>query len=411
MNVKHSSGKSVDPVLIQLENEFSEELSSILEFWSSSCVDEKYGGFIGTMDHFGKIVPKASKGCILNARILWTFSAAFRMTKTEKYKALADRAYAYITDYFWDNKNGGLFWELDYLGTPLNTKKQAYAQGFGIYAFSEYYRATGIEASLEYAKELYNILDEKFWDYQFTGYFEAFTQDWQEIKDMRLSTKDLNAPKSMNTHLHILEPFTNLYRVWPVGKLKNSIQSLIQIFTHKIFDTKTNHLNLFFTKNWTSHYQEVSFGHDIEGAWLLNEAGMVINDGNLDPNLKSVTDKLIRVTIKEGLDSDGSIFYERHGSNLDTHKHWWPQAEGLVGFMDAYEHDRDKEYLDRLVKLWEFIKINMIDKVNGEWYWSVDQQNIPVVTENKAGFWKCPYHNGRAMMELIERIDKMKSAS
>jgi len=411
MKAKHSSGKRLDPVLIRLKTEFSAELSNILEFWSSSCVDEKYGGFIGTMDHFGKIVPNAPKGCILNARILWTFSAAFRMTKTEKYKVLADRAYAYITDYFWDNKNGGLFWELDYLGNPLNAKKQAYAQGFGIYAFSEYYRATGVEASLEYAKELYNILDEKFWDYQFTGYFEAMTQDWHEIKDMRLSTKDLNAPKSMNTHLHILEPLTNLYRVWPVAKLKNSIQSLIQIFTHKIYDTKTNHLNLFFTKNWTSQYQEVSFGHDIEGAWLLNEANMVINDGNLDPALKSVTDKLIEVTIKEGMDSDGSIFYERHGSNLDTHKHWWPQAEGLVGFMDAYEQDQDQEYLDRLVKLWDFIKINMLDKINGEWYWRVDQQNKPVVTENKAGFWKCPYHNGRAMMELIERIDKMKSLS
>ena len=411
MKTKYSPGNDFDPVLLRLKNEFSAELNNILEFWSSSCVDEKYGGFIGTMDHFGKIIPEGSKGSILNSRILWTFSAAYRISKIEEYKILADRAYRYITNHFWDDKNGGLFWELDYFGNPLVTKKQAYAQGFGIYAFSEYYRATGFEQSLTYAKELYVILEEKFWDFQFSGYVEALTQDWQVIEDMRLSLKDLNAPKSMNTHLHILEPFTNLYRIWPNARLKNSIQSLILIFTNKIYDAKTNHLNLFFANNWTTQFQEVSFGHDIEAAWLLNEADMVINDGNLNPELQKITKKLIEVTISEGLDSDGSIFYERNGAHLDTDKHWWPQAEGLVGFMDAYELDMNQEYLDKLIKLWDFIKSNMLDKSNGEWYWRVDQKNKPITTENKVGFWKCSYHNSRAMMELIERINKMKSIS
>ena len=342
---------------------------------------------------------------------MWTFSAAYRFSKNEAYKILADRAYRYITNHFWDDKNGGLFWELDYFGNPLITKKQAFAQGCGIYAFSEYYKATGLEQSLSYAKELYIILEEKFWDFQFGGYIEALTEDWQDIEDMRLSLKDLNAPKSMNTHLHILEPFTNLYRIWPEARLKSSIQSLIQIFTSKIYDAKTNHLNLVFANNWTTQFQEISFGHDIEAAWLLNEADMMINDGNLNPELQSITNKLIEVTIGEGLDTDGSIFYELNGAHLDTDKHWWPQAEGLVGFMDAYELDGNQEYLNKLIKLWDFIKSNMVDKSNGEWYWRVDQKNEPIKTENKAGFWKCPYHNGRAMIALIERINKMESVS
>lgn len=405
---KQVSNEPFEPDFSLLKKEFSSELNDLMTFWSTSCIDEKYGGFIGNMDHYGKVDPEASKGCILNTRILWTFSAAYRIFKVEEYKTIADRAYAYIIDHFWDEVNGGLYWELDFLGVPINTKKQAYVQGFGIYAFSEYYRASKIEKSLTYAKDLYHILETKFWDFQFTGYFEALTQDWQRIKDMRLSAKDLNTPKSMNTHLHILEPYTNLYRVWPNPELKNSIESLIQIFINKIYDSKTDHLNLFFETNWTTHFQEVSFGHDIEGAWLLNEADMVIHDGVLSQEVKNVTSKLVEATINEGLDTDGSIFYERNGAQLDSDKHWWPQAEGLVGFMDAYSVEENKEYLKRAVKLWDFIKSNMIDKSNGEWYWRVDKDNQPVDTEDKAGFWKCPYHNGRAMMELIERIEELK---
>ena len=408
MTDRIKSNQKFEPDFVLLKNEFSSELDDLLAFWSTSCIDEKYGGFIGNMDHYGKIDPEASKGCILNTRILWTFSAAYRVFKVEKYKKIADRAYTYIINHFWDEVNGGLFWELDFLGVPVNTKKQAYVQGFGIYAFSEYYRATGNAASLAYAKELYHILETKFWDFQFTGYFEALTHNWQKMDDMRLSAKDLNTPKSMNTHLHILEPFTNLYRVWPDSKLKNSIQSLIQIFISKIYDAKTNHLNLFFETNWTTHFQEVSFGHDIEGAWLLNEADMVIHEGKLSPEVKSISGKLVEATINEGLDTDGSIFYERNGVQLDSDKHWWPQAEGLVGFMDAYNIEGKEDYIKRVEKLWDFIKANMIDKTNGEWYWRVNQHNKPIDTEDKAGFWKCPYHNGRAMMELIERINEMK---
>lgn len=404
---KQKSNQEIEPDLLSLKDEFSSELIDLLAFWSSSSIDKKNGGFIGKMDHFGKIDHQASKGCILNTRILWTFSAAYRIFKLEAYKKMADRAYAYITSCFWDKDNSGLFWELDALGMQMNTKKQAYAQGFGIYAFSEYYRATGNDTSLAFAQELYEIMENKFWDFQFTGYFEALTQDWQIMDDMRLSAKDLNTPKSMNTHLHILEAYTNLYRVWPDPKLKNNIQSLIQIFTNKIYDRKTNHLNLFFEANWTTHFQEISFGHDIEGAWLLNEADMIIHNGVLSSEVKSVTAKLVEATINEGLDADGSVFYERNGAQLDSDKHWWPQAEGLVGFMDAYGLEGNEEHLKRVRKLWNFIKSHMIDTTNGEWYWRVDQQNNPIVTENKVGFWKSPYHNSRAMMELISRIEEL----
>ena len=394
--------------LLQLKTEFEQELINLLAFWATKTVDLENGGFIGEMDHYGNVVSKASKGGILNSRILWTFSAAYRTTGNIKYKELANRTYQYIIKHFWDIENGGLIWEIDYLGNPLNSRKQAYAQSFGIYAFSEYYRATNKIESLNYAKELYSILENNFWDAEYGGYGEALTRDWNEIDNMRLSDKDMNAPKSMNTHLHILESYTNLFRAWSNGKLKESINSLIDIFKNEIVNSKSNHLNLFFEMDWKVISTEVSFGHNIEAAWLLNEADLMINNHKLTEEVKEITSKLMMSTLAEGLDKDGSLFNNRCGNKYDTDKHWWPQAEAMVALLDAYEINPNQAYITHLDKIWNFIKYNIIDKDNGEWYWRVDENSLPNTSEVKVGFWKCPYHNGRALMELIERIEKIK---
>lgn len=392
----------------RMQKQLSEELSNILDFWSTTCVDQINGGFIGSMNHFGEVDESANKGCILNTRILWTFAAAYRLNGESAYKKTADKAFDYLTEYFLDPVQGGLIWEVDINGQPVNTKKQAYVQGFGIYAFSEYFRATGDQRSLDLAKDLFHLLEDKFWEPKFGGYLEALTKDWKGLDDMRLSAKDLNSPKSMNTHLHILEPYTNLYRVWPDPQLKSAIESLLHIFTDKIFNPGTKHLNLFFDLDWTTQFEEISFGHDIEGAWLMNEASMVISDGKLDKRVHQVSRALVESTMHEGLDKDGSLFYELNGLDMDKDKHWWPQAEAMVGFMDAYELEKNEVYLQKVVDLWSFILLNIKDSKNGEWHWRVDQNNKPYDNEVKAGFWKCPYHNGRALMELITRIDKLK---
>ena len=401
-----ASLNSVSDVL-SLKEEFSEELYNILNFWESKTIDKEYGGFIGEMNHFGKIEEKASKGGILNARILWTFSAAYRVTKKDSYLKMAERAYRYLIEHFWDTENGGLFWEVDYKGNPINTRKQAYAQGFGIYAFSEYYSASKTKESLEFAKELYQIIESKFLDTEHGGYIEALACDWSAIKDMRLSEKDMNAPKSMNTHLHILEPYTNLYRVWPSEILKNSIEWLITLFSEKIYNKQTKHLNIFFTTNWGSLSDEVSFGHDIEAAWLINEAFLETNKGVLDVKIYNITASLVQSTLNEGLDKDGSLLNNFNNNKYDTDRHWWPQAEALVGLMDAYQLNNNPIYLEHLIKVWKFIKYNIIDAENGEWHWRVNENCIANESEVKVGFWKCPYHNSRALMELIERIENI----
>lgn len=393
--------------LFAFSNELKIELDNILAFWSTEAIDQRNGGFIGEIDSLGNKNYEASKGSVLNTRILWTFSAAYRTTKNINYKIIADRAYKYIISHFWDEENGGLFWEVDFLGKPINTRKQAYAQGFGIYAFSEYYRATKNIQSLKYAKKLFNILENNFYDENNIGYIEALKENWTEIDDMRLSRKDLNAPKSMNTHLHILEPYTNLFRIWDDASLKDKIKNLISIFKDKIIDTETGHFNLFFDSDWSKKSSVISFGHDIEGAWLLHEAAEVIQDESIVKSVQSTAINLVDLTLVKGRDTDGSLFNELEDNQFDKDKHWWVQAEAMVGLMDAFQINGNQTYLKSIYKIWEFIKNHLIDTKYGEWFWRIDENKEPNLEEDKLGFWKCPYHNSRSLMELIERIKEI----
>ncbi len=396
----------LNPIFEKLSDEMSLELENILDFWSAKTIDNKSGGFVGQIDQSGTINFEASKGVVLNARVLWTFSAAYRMIGSEKLEKMAERAFHYLIQNAWDTENGGLFWELDFEGNPINTRKQAYAQGFGIYALSEYYLATGNTESLEYAKKLFYILENHFYDTEKGGYIEALDKDWKSMADMRLSEKDANFPKSMNTHLHILEPYTNLYRAWKSEELKQKIVHLLDVFNSKIINPATGHFTLFFEMDWTRRSNIVSYGHDIEGAWLLHEAAHEIGDIERIATIQKSALRLVEVTLKEGTDSDGSLFHELEGKHLDTDKHWWPQAEALVGLMDAWEITGKKSYITEILRIWDFIKENMIDYENGEWFGRVDRNKEAISTEDKVGFWKCPYHNTRSMIEMITRIKR-----
>ena len=396
-------------IVQELSEEFQEELGSILSYWQIHTIDHELGGFYGKIDFGNNVVPDASKGAVLNTRILWTFSAAYNLTKDNKYLETADRAYDYLLKHFVDEKHGGLVWAVDHTGKALEKRKQTYAQGFGIYAFSEYYRATGNKDSLDQAISLYKFIESNCLDELHGGYTEALSEDWSPLEDMRLSEKDENYPKSMNTHLHILEPYTNLYRVWNDDLLADRIKAIIRIFLNQIIDSKSNHFNLFFEKDWTCRSEIISYGHDIEGAWLLHEAAEVINDRELMEEVKNVALKMTDSVLNEGTDKDGSVFYERESANghLDTDKHWWPQAEALVGLMNSYQMSDDDKYFREVLRVWDFIKDRMLDKQNGEWFWSVDVEGDPNKSEDKAGFWKCPYHNGRACIEMINRLKRL----
>jgi mannobiose 2-epimerase len=389
--------------------ELRAELASILNYWISNTKDQENGGFVGEISSDNIVTPNATKGAVLNTRILWTFSAAYRFDPKPEYLEMAQRAYDYIVKYFWDIENGGVYWELDAKGNPINTRKQIYAQGFALYGFSEFYRATQNAESLDYAKKTFALIEKYSFDSVHSGYIEALSKDWQPMDDMRLSKKDENTPKSMNTHLHIIEPYTNLYRVWKDETLGKKIEGLIDVFLTNIIDSEGCHFKLFFEKNWDVLPSAVSYGHDIEGTWLLVEAAEVYGNKELLHKAEAIAVKMSDKVLQNGIDADGSIFYELHLANnhLDSDKHWWPQAEGMVGFLNSYQITKDERYLEEMKKLWEFIKNNIVDKSHGEWFWLV-RKNGSICKEGvKVGFWKCPYHNSRALIETIERLEKI----
>lgn len=373
--------------------------TNILPFWVNRMVDTEYGGFYGRVDGDGILHPKANKGLVLNARILWTFSRAYRILKDDKYLQLASRAFKYLTANFIDKTHGGVYWEVDYRGCPANTKKQLYAQAFALYAFSEYYRATASPEALRLSK-IYFELIEKTADKQYGGYFEAFAADWSPITDVRLSEKDANEKKSMNTHLHILEAYTNLYHIWKIPAVANAQRELINLFGTRIIDKKTWHSNLFFTDDWMIRSNARSYGHDIEASWLLWEAAHLLNDPKLLRRTTIISTNMVE-SVTEGLQPDGSLAYERDGFHLDNTRQWWVQAEAVVGFSYAHRYSRNTTFNRHATNAWNYIQSQLIDHVHGEWYWSRDAGGSIDIAQDKAGPWKCPYHNGRMCLEMI----------
>jgi mannobiose 2-epimerase len=395
-------------IVEQLNNykkELENELGNILDYWIDHSQDTAEGGFYGKIDNENHVIAGSPKGSVLNARILWSFSAAYNLTGKKQYLEIADRAYQYIIEHFIDKEYGGVYWTVDHAGNPLDTKKQVYATAFTIYALCEYYKANRSPDTLNEAAKLFWLLVDKSFDHYRSGYLEAFTQDWQPISDLRLSIKDANEKKTMNTHLHVLEGYTNLYRVWPDDALKQQISHLLNNFLDHFIGGETGHLNLFFDEDWNKRSTLISYGHDIEAAWLLLDAAEVIGDAALTDRLKSIAIKIAEAT-QEGMDSDGGLWYEYEPAedHLVKEKHWWVQAEAMVGFFGTWQITKDRKYLDLSVMNWDFVKDNILDKKNGEWFWGINEHGQVMTNDDKAGLWKCPYHNSRACIEIIKRI-------
>ena len=380
---------------------------NILSYWTEKMVDPR-GGFYGRRDGFDRLDEDAPKGAILNARILWSFAAAYRLTGNDTYAAMALRARDYIKEHFIDPAYGGVYWSINADGTPLDTKKQFYAIAFTIYGLAEHYRATGDEESLRLAQSLFNDIEAHSFDRVKGGYIEAQTRDWCKIADMRLSDKDDNASKTMNTHLHIMEGYTALLRVWRSEELLAATRGLLRIFLDRILDRKTWHLGLFFDDDWKREDGIFSYGHDIEASWLMLETAMVIGDEDLYKETLAATEKIAMAAL-EGRKEDGSMVYERHADGtLDADFHWWVQAENVIGQLYLAAYHGKPEFIKEAAQSWRYITDQIIDGENGEWYWcrrgadgSIDR------VDDKAGFWKCPYHNSRMCIEGIETIHQL----
>lgn len=378
-------------------------MDHILPFWMQ-LKDEKYGGFYGMVNYDLQIDKNSVKGGIATARLLWSFSAAYRVLKKTVYLDLAKHAYQFLTEKIYDKEYGGLYWMVDHQGEPVDTRKHIYAQSFGIYALSEYYRVTKDLKALALAKKLYLIIEKQGYDFKNNAYLEEFTRKWDFKPNEMLSENNVLADLTMNTHLHVLEAYTNLYRVWPEESLRVCIIRLLKTFINQIYNPKIKHLQVFFDSQWNSLIDLQSYGHDIEASWLIDEAMQVIGWEHSDflDMIKEIADCIITCAVME----DGSLINEKEGDQIDFTRIWWVQSEALVGFLNIYERTGQQRFFCHVQRLWDYIEKNFIDqRKGGEWFWSIEADGRPTpraIVEP----WKTPYHNTRACLELIERLEK-----
>lgn len=396
-------------VLHPFRQRVADELfNNIIPFWIEKTPDYDYGGIYGRINNQLVIEREAPKSLILTSRVLWTFARIYQLRQEASYLNLARHAYRFLVDKFLDREYGGAYWMVDYKGDVLDDKKKIYGQAFTIYALAQFFLASGEPSVLDDARHLFYLVEKHNYDHEHGGYFEVANRDWSKADEMRLSDVDMNEVKSMNTHLHMMEAYCTLYHAWPDQLLAERLEGLVSDFRTYIINPDTLHFNLFFDEIWHPRSQAVSYGHDIEGSWLLCEAADALGKPGLISEISRIAMQLLDTAIDEAFNPQGAIFAEKsHDGILHRHTDWWQQAEAVVGFLNGYQISGDRKYLGWAIKCWEFISGFFIDHTHGEWYYMVDEQGNPVQSKSKVSEWKGPYHNGRACIELITRLEKL----
>ena len=393
--------------LEKLSRQVSEHLFGFyLPFWCGPALDLKNGGWMAWLSNDLHPDRSQPKGLIVNARILWAFSAVHRVRPEPVYFEMADRAFGFVMQKFWDAEHGGAFWRLNGLGKVIDDSKKIYGQAFYIYALTEFHLAFGSPAALERAKVLFELIERHAHDAQFGGYSEVCNRDWSEAgNEARLSDKDMNEKKSMNNHLHVLEAYTNLYRVWREPRVAERLRELIEIFLNRILAPRTQHLHHFFNELWNVRSDSYTFGHDIEASWLLCEAAAELGDAKLLARVQATALRMAEVVLNEGLGADGGLCYEgRSGRIIDAGRECWPQAEALVGFLNAFELTGNPAFFAAAQRTWKFIEEHLVDRVHGEWFWRINPDGQPDAKLPKVSEWKGPYHATRACLETLRRL-------
>jgi mannobiose 2-epimerase len=319
---------------------------------------------------------------------------------------MAVRAFNYLLLRFWDLEHGGVFWRLNDGGQVIDDSKKIYGQAFCIYALTEFHRAFNSTLALTRAQELFGLIERHAHDAKHGGYFEVCARDWSPAgPDARLSEKDLAEKKSMNNHLHVLEAYTNLCRVARSVEVENRLRELIEIFLRYILDARTGHLHHFFDEAWNVRSDTYTFGHDIEASWLLLEAAEILGDGEVIPRVKAAVLRLAELVHDEALPTDGGLYYEgKNGAVIDFRRECWPQAEAMVGFLNAYELSADSKYLRAAADVWNYAQQNLVDRKHGEWFWRINEDGCPDQSLPKVSEWKGPYHVSRACLEARRRL-------
>lgn len=378
--------------------------NKIIPFWKN-LRDDEFGGYYGWVGYDLDLDKKAEKGCILNSRITWFFANAYLVLGDESLLDEAKHGYDFLKKCCVDQEFGGIYWSLNYDGTPKDTTKHTYNQAFCIYALSAYYEASKDEEALELAKKLFELIEDRCTDE--VGYLEAFTREFAPESNEKLSENGVMAEKTMNTLLHVLEAYTQLYKVSKDERVKDKLVWMMDIIEQHVYNPLLQRQEVFFDKDYHSLIDLYSYGHDIEAAWLIDLALEIMDEPSVTERISKIT-RILTQNVYEVAFDGHSLANECEKGVVNEHRVWWVQAENIVGLINGYEKQpKKKEYLEAAKAQWEFIKTYVVDKREGsEWYWEVQPDGTPYPDRPIVEPWKCPYHNGRMCLEVIKRMER-----
>ncbi len=385
---------------------------NILPWWMTYGVDEVHGGFYGEVDNNNVPNPNAPKHITLSARLIWTFSSAYRILGNPEYKAMADRAYDYFVKHFWDADHNMCYTLLSAEGEPIDKTRHVYGNAFAIYGFSEYYRATGCEEALDYARKLEAAMEKNAYDPEFKGYYEALTEKCVYSPWLRGVNRLPTDVKTMNTHLHVIEAYTCFLRSVDEPKVRNVVRQQLYVMLNKIVDHDTHHYNVYLDRAWNPTSTEISYGHDIEGSWLMWETAEVLDEPEAKRYTRDICVNIARACLEQGFTDFGAMKteYDPVTGHESKSFSWWEQNEAVVGFLNAWELSGEEAFLDASLRCMEFNQTYFVDHDKGGWFAHIDPATLKVTSPIKLNGWTCPYHNSRMCMEVIERYRKHAEA-
>ncbi|WP_415379146.1 AGE family epimerase/isomerase [Halosimplex sp. TS25] len=401
---------------------------NVLDFWFPRSVDDEHGGFLTSYDREGAFAGNGRKQVVTQARMVWVAARIARAGYGDEYRAIAEDGFDFLVDAMWDDEHGGFYWEVERDGTTSKPNKHLYGQAFGLYACSELARVTDDERPAEYAHDLVALLDEHAKDDVHGGYVEYFTPEWDPITEGQTYLENIEpdwSPKESddavldptlkltNTHLHLLEAFTTYYEVFGTETGRRRLHELFDIVTNTVYRNGRRFCTDKYEPDWTPKLDDeafriVSYGHDLEGVWLAMEAADALG---LSTDLyRDLFETLWDYALEYGYDDERGGFYFYGGFDEPASfrvKAWWVQAECMTSALRTYERTGDDRYLDVFAETWEFLDEHQIDRERGEWHSGVTDDLEPV--GRKGAVYKGAYHNGRALVECIETIDRLTS--
>lgn len=384
-----------------LKKEVQNELENhIIPFWDKLCDYEK-GGFYGLVDNDLNLDKNAPKGVILHSRILWFYSNCYLTLGREDCLEKAAHCFDFLKDYCVDRENGGVYWLMNADGSINDSMKHTYCQAFFIYAMASYYDASKDKDALDLAMKVFEVIETKCVDE--VAYLEAQSREFKLIENEALSENGLMADKTMNTVLHLIEAYTELYRVNKDKRVAERLKFQLELTYDKIYDKEGSKLLVFFDKDMKVIGDIHSYGHDIEATWLLDRACDILGDEEIKAKISEMNKSIVK-NIADIAFEDGSLLNERENDKINKWRIWWVQAEGVVGFLNGFRRYGNTEYYEIARSIWDYIKDSIVDKrQGGEWFSQVDENGEYAKFKATVDPWKCPYHNGRMCLEVIKR--------